>query len=593
MSSQSILAHQPLKIYRRLLGYALPNWRIFVGALLCMAMFAGTEVAVIQLIKPLTDGSFVERDPFVIKVMPFAIVTLFLIRAASGFGSSYGMAWLGQGVVAKIRCQVFEHLLFVPVAHHDKSRNADLQAKLTFHANQVAASTTTTLSSLVKDGLTVIGLLATMFYMSWRLAIFVFAIAPVVTFSLRWVNKRFRRVSSRIQQNVGEINHVADEAITGRRIVKIYGGESTALEYFRRVANRARQLSIKITATSAASSVSMELIAAVGVSVLVYLATRPETLDTMTPGTFVAFIGAMLALRGPLNNLTKLSQSMQTGIVAAADLFAFLDTPAERDLGRTPLERADGVLRFDDVVFRYDPNSAPALDHVNLDVPAGMTVAFVGKSGSGKSTLLSLIPRFYDPDGGAVRLDGQDLRDYPLRDLRRQIALVDQNVVLFNATIGENISYGQPQATREQIEAAARQAFAWDFIQKLPQGLDTPIGQDGLMLSGGQRQRIAIARALLKDAPILILDEATSALDTESERYVQQALDVLKRGRTTLVIAHRLSTIQNADLIVVMQDGRIAEQGRHADLLAQGGVYAALHRLQFREEPEPGIATTE
>lgn len=549
-------------------------------ALLCMVVYAGTEVGVIQLIKPLTDGSFVERDPFVIAVMPFAIIGLFMVRASAGFGSSYGMAWLGQGIVARMRGQVFAHLLYVPVSHHDRARNADLQARLTYHATQIADSVTTSLTSLVKDGLTVIGLLGTMFFMSWRLAVFALVIAPAVMFLLRWVNLRFRRVSARIQQAIGEINHVADEAITGRRIVKIYGGEQTTLNDFEQLANRTRQYQIKLTATTAASAGSLEMIAAVAVSMLVYLATRPETLSTMTPGTFVAFIGAMLALRGPLSGLTKLTQRIQVGIVAASDLFTFLDTPVEQDSGRLAPERVQGALDFDHVRFSYDGDRI-ALDDVSLNVQAGTTVAFVGKSGSGKSTLLSMIPRFYDPDSGLIRLDGQDLREYRLSDLRRQIALVDQNVVLFNSTIGENIAYGRPGASREEVAEAARRAFVWDFIERLPLGLDTPIGQDGLLLSGGQRQRIAIARALLKDAPILILDEATSALDTESERYVQQALDVLKQGRTTLVIAHRLSTIQNADRIVVMHDGRIVEQGMHDELLMGGGAYAALHRLQF------------
>ena len=339
-----------------------------------------------------------------------------------------------------------------------------------------------------------------------------------------------------------------------------------------------------MTATAAASNGSLELIAAVGVSLLVWLATQPEMLETMTPGTFVSFIGAMLMLRQPLSAMTGLSEKLQRGLVAGADLFAFLDTPAENDHGQRALARARGDLCFEDVRFAYSAEARPALSGVSLDIPAGRTVAFVGKSGSGKSTLLSLIPRFYDPDSGRVLLDGHDLRDYPLLDLRRQIALVDQNVVLFNATVGENIAYGAPEVSREAIETAARRAYAWDFIAGLPQGLDTPIGQDGAMLSGGQRQRLAIARALLKDAPILILDEATSALDSESERAIQQALEELVKGRTTLVIAHRLSTIQNADLIVVMHEGRIVEQGSHAELLARGGAYAALHRLQFRED---------
>jgi len=577
-------SYTPGAVYRRLLSYSLPYWRVFVAAITCMVLFASMEVAVIRLIKPLTDGTFVDRDPVVIRFIPFVIMGLFMVRAVASFGSSYCMSWLGQGVVARLRYDIFEHLLFVPVSQHDKGRNADLQAKLTFHTSQIAESATSVLTALVKDGLTIIGLLGLMFYMSWRLAIFALIIAPPVVFSLRWVNRRSRNVSSRIQDIIGDINHVTDEAITGRRIVKIYGGEGFALENFRKVANHIRQLSIKISSTMAASSVSMELIAAAGISMLVYLATRPETLQAMTPGTFVAFIGAMLSLRSPLNSVTNLSTRLQFGIAAATNVFQFLDTSREADLGQRHLDHAGGRIRYEDVRFSYHQDGRYALNGVSLDIEPGKTVAFVGRSGSGKSTLLSMIPRFYDPQSGRVQLDGHDLQEYSLQDLRRQITLVDQNVVLFNASVADNIAYGQAEATRERIEEAARRAYAWEFISGLPQGFDTPLGQDGIMLSGGQRQRIAIARALLKDAPILILDEATSALDTESERYIQQALEELKKGRTTLVIAHRLSTIQNADLIVVMQEGRIVEQGHHAELLAAGGQYAALYRMQFRDD---------
>lgn len=564
--------------------YAAPHWRMFVLALSSMLLFAASEVSVARLIKPLTDGSFIDRDPVVIRWMPWAILGLFLLRGVVGFLSSYAMASVGQAVVSKLRRQVFAHMLSLPVAHHDRSRTADLQAKLTYHTGQIAETASQVFADGIRGFLTAVGLIGLMLYTSWKLTLFVLLIAPPVSFSVNWVNRRFRTVSARIQTSVGGITHAADEAISGRRVLKVYGGERLALGAFAKLDDYLRRNSLKMTATAAASNGSLELIAAVGVSLLVWLATQPAMLETMTPGTFVSFIGAMLMLRQPLSAMTGLSEKLQRGLVAGADLFAFLDTPAENDQGQRALARAQGDLRFDDVHFAYSAEARPALNGVSLDIPAGRTVAFVGKSGSGKSTLLSLIPRFYDPDSGRVLLDGHDLRDYPLIDLRRQIALVDQNVVLFNATVGENIAYGAPEVSREAIETAARRAYAWDFIAGLPQGLDTPIGQDGAMLSGGQRQRLAIARALLKDAPILILDEATSALDSESERAIQQALEELVKGRTTLVIAHRLSTIQNADLIVVMHEGRIVEQGSHAELLARGGAYAALHRLQFRED---------
>ena len=575
---------QPWPVYRRLMRYAAPHWRMFALALLSMLVFAASEVSVARLIKPLTDGSFIDRDPTVIRWMPWAILGLFLIRGVFGFLSTYAMATVGQAVVSQLRRQVFAQMLNLPVSHHDRSRTADMQAKLTYHTGQIAETASQVFADGIRGMLTATGLIGLMLYTSWKLTLFVLLIAPPVSFSVTWVNRRFRTVSKRIQTSVGGITHAADEAISGRRVLKVYGGEGLALSAFAKLDDYLRRNSLKMTATGAASNGSLELIAAVGVSLLVWLATQPSMLETMTPGTFVSFIGAMLMLRQPLSAMTGLSEKLQRGLVAGADLFRFLDTPIEADQGTRPLARARGEIAFESVRFAYSSEAREALAGVSLQIPAGRTVAFVGKSGSGKSTLLSLIPRFYDPAVGRVLLDGHDLREYPLRDLRRQIALVDQNIVLFNATVAENIAYGMPEVSREAIETAARRAYAWDFIQALPQGLDTPIGQDGIMVSGGQRQRLTIARALLKDAPILILDEATSALDSESERAIQEGLEVLMEGRTTLVIAHRLSTIQNADLIVVMNEGRVVEQGSHAELLAQDGAYAALHRLQFREE---------
>ena len=578
-------------VYRRLLSYALPHWRMFSVAVVGMVLFSATDIAVARLMKPLVDGTFVQKDLEVIRWLPLAILGLFLVRGIAGYLSSVGMAVVGQRVVSKLRLEVFDHLLHVPVTHHDRSTNADMQTRLTFQANALSDAAMGVTTAIIKDGLTAIGLLGLMFYTSWQLTLYVLVIAPVLAVSVAWVNKRFRRLQQSLQNSVGSIGHAADEAITGRRIVKIYGGERFALEQFGGINEQFRKVSVKLAGNNAMSYSILEFIAALGISSLVFMATRPETLAQMSAGTFTSFVVAMLSLRAPISNMSNLSERLQRGLVAGADIFHFIDRPREMDQGTHVVERAAGALQFDAVHFRYSEEAAEALSGVSLTVPAGKTVAFVGKSGSGKSTLLSLIPRFYDPSEGAVRLDGHDLRDYPLKNLRQQLALVDQNVVLFNATIGENIAYGQGAVSPEQIEAAARGANAWEFIDKLPQKLDTPIGQAGVMLSGGQRQRLTIARALLKNAPILILDEATSALDSESERLIQNALDKLKVGRTTLVIAHRLSTIQNADLIVVMHEGQVAEQGTHAELLARDGAYAALHRLQFRDgDDEPAAA---
>ena len=574
--------YSPAAVYRRLLRYSAPHWKVLVLALLGMVVFGGSDAVLVSLVKGLTN-TFTNHDPKVIRWLPWEILGLFLVRASANFTASYGMAWVGQGVVARMRQEVFQHLLRVPVSYHDRTRTADLQAKLTYHASQIADSASSVLASIIQGGISAVALLSTMFYYSWRLTLFALLIAPPVSLSINWVNRRFRTVSARIQNSMGGMTHAADEAINGRRVVKLYGGENFVLDNFRRMNDYLRRQSLKMIAAGGGSTSSLELIAGIGVAALVALATSPRMLEAMNPGDFVAFLTAMLLLRQPISAMTGLSERIQRGVVAGADLFAFLDTPVERDSGSRPLQRALGAIRFEDVRFSYSDDQKDALAGVTLDVPAGKTVAFVGQSGGGKSTLLSLIPRFYDPSSGQVLLDGIDLHEYRLSDLRRQIALVDQNVVLFNASIAENIAYGSAEASRERIEEAARRACAWDFIQNLPQGLDTPLGQDGGGLSGGQRQRIAIARALFKDAPILILDEATSALDTESERYIQQGLEELIRGRTTLVIAHRLSTVQNADLIVVIQGGRVVEQGNNTELLARGGVYASLHRLQFRD----------
>ncbi|HEY0974287.1 MAG TPA: lipid A export permease/ATP-binding protein MsbA [Solimonas sp.] len=568
-------------IYRRLLGYSLPHWKVMLLAFLATAAFAASEASFAALIKPLLDKAFVEQNQDYIRSLPLIIVGLFLLRGVTSFASIYGMAWVARRVVHDMRRVLFDKLLGLPVRYYDRVNSSQLIARMNYHVEQIADATTTVLTTTLKDGLSVMFYIGFMFWLNWKLTSFAFVVLPLIALIIGYVSRRFRRISTRIQQSVSNVTEAVDEAVHGQRVVKVYNGQDFVRDRFAGVNEQNRWLSMKIVATRAGSGALIQFIAAWAVAAIVYFATQPSMIQEMTPGTFAAFMMAMLSLMQPLKSMGGVNERLQRGIAAGDELFQMLDEEIEPEDGSRPLPRASGAIAFDDVSFRYR-DDVSALSHVSLQVSPGQTVAFVGKSGSGKSTLLSLLPRFYDASEGRILLDGHDVREYRLQDLRRQVALVDQQVRLFNTTVAENIAYGlQPRPDEAAIIGAAKRAHAWEFIEKLPQGLHTPIGQNGQTLSGGQRQRLAIARALLKDAPILILDEATSALDTESERAIQQGLEALVKGRTTLVIAHRLSTIQNADLIVVMQDGRVAESGTHDDLLRLGGLYAALHRMQF------------
>ncbi len=570
-------------IYRRLLGYVLEHWRIAIVAVVGMLVTGATEAGFAWLVRPMLDSGFVERDPTVLRLIPLGVLGIFIVRGVSSFAAQYGTAWISRRVIARLRAQVFDQLLTLPRRYFDDASSGMLLSRLTYNVEQVAQAGTNAMVIVIRDTATVVFLLGYMAWLSWQLTLIFVVLGPVVIGVVLYVSKRFRRLSHRIQHSVGSIAYVAEEAIEGSDEVRIFGAQAQERARFDEANQRNTRQFMKFAATQALSTPIVQFCAALALSIVVWLATLQGSMTTVSVGTFVSFITAMLLLLQPLKRLTKVHAEIQRGIAAGESIFEILDESGEPDRGRYAPERVAGALSFRGVGFHYGDASERVLDDIDLEIAAGETVAIVGRSGSGKSTLVSLLPRFYEPVAGEVRLDDRPLPEYRLDALRRQLALVGQQVVLFNASVAENIAYGQdPMPARETIEAAAEAANAKDFINALPQGFDTPIGENGVLLSGGQRQRLAIARAILKDAPVLILDEATSALDSESERHIQGALEHLMAGRTTLVIAHRLSTIERADRIVVLDGGRIIETGRHADLLARDGAYAALHRLQFQ-----------
>ena len=571
-------------LYKRVLGYLRPYWKVFVVSLLSMSIAAATEPAFARLMKPLIDGGFVNKDGSSLIWAPLAIVGLFLVRGLTSYINEYSTSWLTGHLVQTLREEMFAKLVRLPVNYYDDHPSGRLLSRIAFDVNLVTEAGFNVITVTVKDGITIIGLLGLLFYTDWQLTLICLAVLPVVSLCVRVVSKRLRGLSRQNQQNIAQLTQVLGETIDCHRVVKVYGGEGYEANRFQRTAEAIRHNAVKQSATSSANTGVTQLFIACALAAILYFAALRAHNGSFTAGDFMSFLTAMLMLFAPVKRITSISQSLQKGLAAAESVFGFLDEQGEPDNGTRRLQGTRGELVFDNVQFSYPAAERPALQDVHFALKPGETVALVGSSGSGKTTLVSLIPRFYEPSAGQILLDGMPLTDITLASLRQHIALVSQDVVLFNDSVAANIAYGRiGEVSREQIVEAARAANALEFIEAMPQGFDTLIGENGVRLSGGQRQRLAIARALLKNAPILILDEATSALDTQSERLVQAALENLMQNRTTLVIAHRLSTIEHADRIVVMHQGKIAEVGNHAALIAQDGLYANLHRLQFKE----------
>jgi subfamily B ATP-binding cassette protein MsbA len=578
------------RVYRRLLGYSARYWPVLLISVIGFTMDGGALALFTRELQPIMDNLLTKKDPHLIHWMPIWIICIFLVRGIAIFISNYGMGYVGRNVVQTMQRDVFAAYLHLPTSFFGNEHSGHQVSRITYTSEQIAGASTDALKVAITEGVTVIGMFIVMLYQSLYLTTALLVLVPAIVLITTAVSRRYRVISRRIQGMMGSVTGTVEEMLQAHREVRIYAGQQQAAERFKQVSGRARYLNLKIVATSAVSGSTIQSVASFALAGMVFLASRPSVIDSISPGVFMAVLGAMGGMLSSLKRLSNVQSTIQNGLSAAENLFSLIDTPPEVDHGTKVLERTRGDLRFENVRLIYPRSEVEALSGVDLYCAPGTVTALVGRSGSGKSSLVSLLPRFNEPTSGRILLDGADYESYTLASLREQIAWVGQQVVLFDGTVAENIAYGElAGATEQEIIAAAEAANAMEFIAKLPNGIHNPIGEGGNMLSGGQRQRIAIARAILKNAPILVLDEATSALDTESERLIQQALQRLMRDRTTLVIAHRLSTIEHADQIAVMDHGHVIERGTHAELIAMRGHYAALHRMQFNE-PSAAVA---
>ncbi len=576
-------------IYKRLFGYSKRYWPYFVIAIIANMCYSGIDASFTYLLKPLLDKGFIERDSSFLRWVPFIIPILFLARTAFNFAGNYFMAWVGRSVVMQFRQDIFKHYMSLPAKFYDHHSSGQLLSLITYNTAQVSNACTEAISHSVQSAFLVLGLMIVMLKISWQLTLIFFVTIPLSAITVKLLSRRMRRINLKIQETMGHVTHVAEEVIESFKVVRLFGGQNYESEKFNHVTSETARQEMKAVVTKSINVSTVQFLGVLALSGMIVIGTSASGVQQLSAGSFAAMIAAMLALLKPLKELTTVSSIIQRGLAGVESIFGLLDEPVEKDTGTLSLQRANGAISFQQVNFSYERNDPvaidvpPVLSNINIDIRPGTTVALVGRSGSGKTTLVNLLPRFYECASGQILLDGVPVQNYKLEDLRNQFALVSQNITLFNDTVAHNIAYGRlaQEVTEAEIVAAAKAAYAMEFIESLPNGIHSVIGENGVLLSGGQRQRLAIARAILKNAPILILDEATSALDTESERMIQAALDKLIKNRTTIIVAHRLSTIEKADQIIVLDNGEIKEKGTHQQLFQLDGYYAKFHKLQF------------
>lgn len=580
-------------LYKRLIRYIKPYSLLFIVGVFATIAFSGVDAGAAYYLKPLINKGFIEKDNLFINWVPLVVVLAFVFRAIANVLSSYCMTWVARSVVMELRQQLFSHLLHLPATVYDKNNSGKLVSKLIYDIEQVAQASTDALVMFVQSASLVLGLLIVMVTVSWPLSILFFATAPFILLIVKWSNHRIRKISYLAQHTMGQVTEQVKECIDNYRVVRMFNTYDFESDKFKQATSQSRRCDMKVVIARAYSVSGVQLIAALSIALIVYFAISPRFSTFLTAGEFASIMVAMVALLKPLKNLIRVNSDIQKGLAGAKSVFDLLDLPAEMDTQGQTLVQCKGELIFDNLSFHYPDTDKLVLSNVDFHIQPGQMVAFVGRSGSGKTSLTSLLTRFYQPTQGRILLDGTDIQSLSLELLREQIAFVSQHVTLFSGTIAENIAYGcRDEVSDAAIIEAAKAAHAFEFIEQLPEGLETAVGENGFLLSGGQRQRIALARAVLKDAPILVLDEATSALDSESEHHIQAALFGFMRERTSLVIAHRLSTIERADLIYVLDNGQIIESGNHQQLIAKQGYYAKLYKMQFDNMTQPALEAT-